>query len=295
MKLDQFLEGVFDLHCHVYPETGLEHEARLDDPGLIEAMRQAGMGGVILKSHLWPTVERAYYLQQRYPEVRIFSSLTMNRVSGGIDPLMVETAARQGAKALFFPTWQAANDLERGGFSRAIRERLPLYGGREIAGIRAADNGRLTPESEDALDVAKAFGLLVCTGHLSPAEGLLVIDGTRKRGLEAVFSHPGSPAVGASMDNMREATGMGAYVEFTCLYALSLRHHIPPRETVEIIQSLGADHCILTTDAFNAWVPPEPELMRLGIGQLLECGMSPEDVRRLTVHNPRKLLGLKAS
>ncbi|HVA22941.1 MAG TPA: hypothetical protein VMW62_00950 [Chloroflexota bacterium] len=122
-----------------------------------------------------------------------------------------------------------------------------------------------------------------------------MIDGTRKRGLEAVFSHPGSPAVGASMDNMREATGMGAYVEFTCLYALSLRHHIPPRETVEIIQSLGADHCILTTDAFNAWVPPEPELMRLGIGQLLECGMSPEDVRRLTVHNPRKLLGLEAS
>lgn len=28
LRLDQYLEGTIDLHCHVYPEMTLEHEAR---------------------------------------------------------------------------------------------------------------------------------------------------------------------------------------------------------------------------------------------------------------------------
>jgi hypothetical protein len=62
MLLDRFLEGAFDLHCHVYPEMTLEHEARQDDVSLLAGMQAAGMGGVVLKSHFWPTVDRCYYL-----------------------------------------------------------------------------------------------------------------------------------------------------------------------------------------------------------------------------------------
>ncbi len=35
MKLDELVVGTFDLHCHVYPEMTLEHEARQDDVELI--------------------------------------------------------------------------------------------------------------------------------------------------------------------------------------------------------------------------------------------------------------------
>ena len=292
MKLDELVVGTIDLHCHVYPEMTLEHEARQDDVELIEGALRARMGGVLLKSHFWPTVARVYYLKKRFPEIQIFSSITLNRVSGGVDPLVVESAALQGASAVIFPTWQAANDLERGGFSRLVRERLPRAANDRRPGLTIVGNGRLTTEASEVLDVAKSFNMLVCTGHLSPKEGLTLIDGARQRGLQVLFSHPSSHVVGASLDEMRQAAEMGAYVEFTALYGLSVRFHLPPRESVKVIQSIGAEYCILTTDHFNAWVPPMPEMMRLGMGQLAECGVPIADLRRMTVDNPRRLLRL---
>ncbi len=292
MKLDELVVGTIDLHCHVYPEMTLEHEARQDDIELIEGAVRARMGGVLLKSHFWPTVARVYYLKKRFPEIQIFSSITLNRVSGGVDPLVVESAALQGASAVFFPTWQAANDLERGGFSRLVRERLPRAANDRRPGVTIIDNGRLATEAREVLDVAKSFDLLLCTGHLSPKESLTLIETARQRGVQVLFSHPSAHVVGASAEEMRQAAEMGAYVEFTALYGLSLRYHLPPRESVKVIQSIGAEHCILTTDHFNAWVPPMPEMMRLGIGQLAECGVPIADLRRMTVDNPRRLLGL---
>ena len=292
MKLDDLMAGTIDLHCHIYPEMTLDHEARQDDIDLIAGALRARMGGVLLKSHFWPTVARVYYLKKRFPEIQVFSSITLNRVAGGVDPLTVESAALQGASAVFFPTWQAANDLERVGFSRLVRELLPRAASDRRPGLTITDHGRLTTEAGEVLDVAKSFSLLICTGHVSPKESLAIIAEARRRGLQILFSHPSAPSVGASLDEMRQAAEMGALVEFTTLYTLSLRHHLPARESVKIIQSIGAERCVLTTDHFNAWVPPMPEMMRMGIGQLLDCGLPPADVRRMTVDNPRRLLGL---
>lgn len=292
MRLDELVVGTIDLHCHVYPEMTLEHEARQDDHDLIEGAVRARMGGVLLKSHFWPTVDRVYYLRKRFPQIQIFSCITLNRVAGGVSPLVVESAARQGASSVIFPTWQAANDLERGGFSRLVHERLAVAAKDRTPGLTVTSNGRLTSEASEVLDVAKSFKLLVCTGHLAPKESLILIEAARQRGLQVLFSHPSSHVVGATEEEMRQAAEMGACVEFTALYGLSLRFHISPRETVKIIQSLGPEHCVLTTDHFNSWVPPMPEMMRFGIGQYLECGVSVAELRRMTMENPRRLLGL---
>jgi len=294
VKLDDLVVGTIDLHCHVYPEMTLEHEARQDDVDLIDGAIRARMGGVLLKSHFWPTVDRAYYLRKRFPGIGIFGSITLNRVAGGVDPLVVESAARQGASAVIFPTWQAANDLERGGFSRLVHERLAVAARDRTPGLRVAPDGHLTPEAAEVLEVAKTFTLLVCTGHLAPKESLVLIAEARRRGLQVVFSHPVSRVIGATEEDMRQAAELGACVEFPALHALSLRFHVSPREIVKIIQSLGPEHCVLTTDHFNSWVPPMPEMMRMAIGQYLECGLSTADLRRMTVDNPRRLLGLSA-
>ena len=63
---------------------------------------------------------------------------------------------------------------------------------------------------------------------------------------------------------------------------------------VNLIKEMGADRCILTTDLFYDWVPPEPEIIRMGIANLLESGIA-EDVMRIMVqYTPAKLLGLEA-
>lgn len=296
MRLDQYLEGAIDLHCHVYPEMTLEHEARQDDVSLVEGMQGAGMGGVVLKSHFWPTVERAYYLGQRVPDLKVFGSITLNRVAGGVDPLVVDAAGRQGAKVVFFPTWDSANDRAAGGFSRRVRERLPTYFDDDAVGISVtAEDGRLTSAAEQVLDAAQQFGMLVCTGHLSPAEGFAVMEGAGRRGLPCVFSHPLSGSVGASLEHISTAVGLGAKAELCALQTMSLNHHIAPNVLAEIVTTVGAENCVYSTDAFNDWAPPAHEMLRMGIGQLLQCGLDEDAIRTLTVTNPRQLLGIDST
>lgn len=295
MYLDQLLKGAFDLHCHVYPEMTLEHEARQDDTGQLAGMQAAGMGGVVLKSHFWPTVDRCYYLGQQFPDLKVIPSITLNRVAGGLDPLVVDAAGRQGAKVVFFPTWDSANDRRRGGFCGAVKQRLPAFFDDDGTGLDVLDGEKLSARTQTVLDAAQQSGMLVCTGHLSPAEGIRVIEAARQRGLQALFSHPLSGSIGASLENMREAVRLGAAVELCVLHTLSLRHYTSPREIADVIKTVGAANCVLSTDAFNSWVPPAHEVLRLGIGQLLECGLSEEEIRTLTVTNPQRLLGLYAS
>lgn len=104
-------EGAWDLHCHRYPEVSLEHRARTEDETLVDLAEQAGMAGVLLKSHFRPTPERAYSVQRRAPGVRLISSITLNPVVGGISPLAVEAAVRLGAKSVFFPTGGRATTM----------------------------------------------------------------------------------------------------------------------------------------------------------------------------------------
>jgi predicted TIM-barrel fold metal-dependent hydrolase len=66
-----------------------------------------------------------------------------------------------------------------------------------------------------------------------------------------------------------------------------------PRDTVNLIKEIGADRCILTTDSFFDWVPPEPEIMRMAIATYLELGISEEEMRMMVQRNPAVLLGLE--
>ncbi len=290
--LDDLIRGAWDLHCHCYPELSLEHRARQDDVELVSEIAARGMAGVVLKSHFWPTPTRAYYLQRLAAGIRVLSSITLNTIVGGVDPFPVEAAARLGAKVVFFPTWSARNDQQRNGISAVIRRVIP---GSPIDGAPAlvvAERGQLTGAARAVLDAARDFGLVVFTGHVSVEESLLVCAASRERGVDVVFSHPLSPIIGASLDAMREAAKMGGYIEFTCLQMMSLRHPLPPRQIVEAIETLGDEHCLLTTDAFNAWIPPEPELLRWGVGVLRACGVPERSLRRMIVDNPRAILRL---
>jgi hypothetical protein len=288
--LDELIAGAIDLHAHGYPEFGLRHRARLDDVELLQAMREASLSGIVMKSHIWPTMDRAFYVQQRVPEVTVYPSITLNTVVGGVDPDVVAAAAELGARVVFFPTWTSRNDRARQGISTLIQGRMGSFVNDRDPGLEVAAQGHLTAEAAAVLDVAAARGLLVQTGHVSINEALLICAGAAERGVQAILSHPTSRIIGASLEQLKEAAAMGALVEFCVLHGFSLFHAIPPADTARIVQQLGADHCVLTTDAFNEWAPPEPEMLRMGAGQLLACGLTVAEVRTMLHANPRQAL-----
>lgn len=292
---DLLLRGAVDLHHHGFPEFTLDHPTRLDDAAELAHARAAGMAGIVLKSHFFPTTSVAWRLNREVGGIDCFPSITLNPCAGGFSPMVVEAAARQGARAMFMPTWGAANDIRRGGISRYLGNHLARARSlRPEQGLTATDEaGRVRPEASECLAVAAEFGMLVATGHVSPKESLALTAEAQRLGVrDVMFQHPDSHSIGATRDEIRELAAAGAMVEFCALGFLPAFQRLPIPACIEIIREVGAGRVVLTTDCFFGWMPPAAELLRITLGSLLFHGLTAQEAALLVRDNPRRMLGL---
>jgi Family of unknown function (DUF6282) len=290
---DRLLRGAIDLHHHGYPEMSLSVLGRMDDFHEFQLSRSMGLAAVVLKSHMWPTVGRAYLLNQMLPGIDIIPSITLNTIVGGFSPLAVECAALQGARVLFMPTWSAANDIENGGFSNLVGQYVPSAGKlpRELALRAVGPNGKVLPEVKECLAVAAEHGMLLCTAHISPTESLAVTAAARDVGIEGiVFSHPDSRSVGATPEHIRDMAELGACCEFCIIGMMPAYQRTSVKSILDTVAAVSASRVIITTDYFGEWFPPGAEMMRLAIGTLLAAGLSEEEIRQMVKTNPERLL-----
>jgi hypothetical protein len=290
---DALLVGAIDIHHHGYPEISFAQRTRYEDVEELSLCRAAGMAGIVLKSHMWPTVGRAYHINKLVPGVTAYPSVTLNPIVGGLNPLAVESAAAQGARVVFMPTWGAAHDVERGGMSRFLG--TLLKSAQNVgAGLRLIDGGgRIKPEVDECLAVAAQYGMAICSGHISPRETMALAVAAKNHGIESiVFQHPDSHSVGASRAEIIEIAGLNALVEICALGTLPAYQRISPNEAMEIINEITPARAILTTDYFFDWAPSAPETLRMLIGIFLSKGMSAGDITTMVRSNPERLLGL---
>src|SRR5262249_61941332 len=83
---------------------------RIDDLGLARRCLETGLAGFGLKSHYTATAERARVVAAAVPGVTVLGTITLNAAIGGLSPLAVEIAAREGARIVWFPTVSAVNE-----------------------------------------------------------------------------------------------------------------------------------------------------------------------------------------
>ncbi len=290
---DRLLAGATDLHHHGYPELNLDVISRMEDADEFRTSRAAGMAGVVLKSHMWPTVGRAYLLSQMVPGIEIIPSITLNTIAGGFSPAAIESAALQGARVVFMPTWSAANDIEKRGFSSIVGRYVPRLTGLSVEqGLRVTGpNGKVVPEVLECLSVIAEHGMLLCTAHISPTESLALARAARDRGIEEiVFSHPDSQSVGGSREQIRDMAQLGAYCEFCILGMLPAFQRTSVKSILDTLADVSAERVVITTDYFSEWFPPGAEMMRLAIGTLLTSGVSENDLAQIFKRNPDRLL-----
>lgn len=289
------LRGVFDLHTHGYPELIPGFGIELDDTKMATYARSRQMAGYVLKSHLWPTMDRAYHIRQQVPGIEVVPSIVLNTLVGGIQPGVLEAAIMQGAGAAWFPTWSSANDLERNGFSRRIRKMLPGLQALMSQGLTVLrEPGSLTAEARDVLRVAKEHEIVIGTGHLSAPEVLALAAEANRIGYERlVFTHPDSNSVKADDETILEVARLGAYIEWTFVGMLPESQRIKPQQVVEWIGKIGPGRCVLTTDTFGPTSLQEPDLFQLYLGTLRNLGMPEEDLQVMAVKNPAFLAGNK--
>lgn len=294
-QADQLLEGAIDIHSHGYPEITFDVKMRLEDLEVAELAAKAGMKGFVLKSHMWPTVGRVYLLRNQIKGIEVWPSITLNTSAGGFSPWTTESALRQGAKVIWMPTWSAKNDLQRGGLSHLMKKYLSTFDQIKVSdGLSVFDeSGKIDQKVKEILALAKDYDVAVATGHLSADEAVALGQEAKRMGLRKfVFGHPDSTSVGGQMDHIKAIAELGFYVEFVFLGLLPAFQRISIQEVCRRIKEIGADHSILSTDAFFEWTPPLSEMMRMFIGTLLDKGITKSEIETMVRKNPGELLNV---
>ncbi|MYC07775.1 MAG: hypothetical protein F4X57_11505 [Chloroflexi bacterium] len=262
--VEEMLRGAYDLHVHAAPDGS--QLRRMDALEVARCAYEAEMGGFVLRSQDYNTVPLTYALNQMYPGLSVFGSITLNSAVGGINPDAVQVAAGLGAQVVSMPS----QDYNR---------------------VRVTDdNGNLTAGVREALEIIAANDMTLVSGRISSSEAIALFAAAKDAGIERLIATPHTFAV-ATPDEQHRIIALGAYAEFAFLACMPSRATMTPQQLVKTIRAIGARHCIITT-ALGQWQnPPPAEGMRMAIAALLDCGMPPAEVSVLVKGNTAALLG----
>jgi hypothetical protein len=293
----ELVRGGVDVHVHISPDVV---ERRIDDVSLARRCEEVGLAGFIMKSHYTSTAERASVVRAVVPGIAALGALVLNRAIGGMNPLAVEIAAREGARVVWMPTTDSQAEREHLAH-QGPNANLPVWAkvqaelaarGIESEPVPTLDqSGELTPETKLVLEVIAERGLVLATGHLGREEVFPLVEAARAAGVEhVVVTHPDFPAQHFSIDEQLELAKKGAWLErcFTTPHTGKCSWE----QWIAGTRAVGPERTILSSDLGQLSNPPVEDGLPLMADRLLEAGFGEDEVRTMAVTNTRKLAGL---
>ena len=207
----ELLRGAYDTHMHISPDVV---ERIVDDISLARKFKELGMAGFVLKSHYGSTAERASVVRAAVPGVDVLGAISLNRAVGGINPLAVEIAAREGARTVWLPTVDSVNESHER--EAAAGAKVPVWvklqlelreQGIEIPPVPVVDDdGLVLPEVREVLGMIARHGMVLATGHLARDEIFAVVDAALEEGVtDIVITHPEFPSQNLPVEDQRVA------------------------------------------------------------------------------------------
>ncbi len=271
------LEGAIDIHVHASPDP--DAARRLDARALARLARRAGMAGLVLKSHEYPTAPLAWALAGEAAPLTLYGGLSLDHGVGGLNPEAVRVSLRIGAKVVWMPTFDAAQ----------WREYRPASQARTGPALRVLDaDGRLLPEVMTILDMISAHDAVLASGHLSVEETLVLLREARLRSIRCVVTHA---AFWFPVEAQRTLAAMGAYIEQCAMPSFAEGGDAAFEQVAEQVRAVGVEHVILSTDLGQAQNPAPPIGLGMWADYFVMSGFSEEDVGRMLRENPATLLG----
>ena len=296
-ELRELVRGGFDSHIHIAPDTV---ERRIDDVSLARRFEEVGLVGFILKSHYNSTAERAAVVRRVVPGIEARGAIVLNRAVGGMNAIAVEIAGREGARTVWMPTVDSANEREHLA-AMGPDANLPVWAKLEFelrdAGIDADPvavvdaDGAVLPETRDVLAAIARNDMVLATGHLSHEEAGAVVDAAFDAGVRnVVVTHPDFPSQNMPVHQQVELAGRGAFVErcFTQPHTGKCSWE----QWVDGIRAVGAERTVLSTDLGQVKNPPVEDGLPLMAARLLDAGFSEQEVRTMAVTNTRRVAGV---
>jgi hypothetical protein len=288
------LEGGYDLQVHVAPDV---IERRIDDLDLAKEFLAHGLRGFVLKSHYFPTAERAKVVSRAVPGISAYGAITLNHAVGGLNPVALELAGRSGCKMVWMPTVDAAN--ETAGRVGGPTEKLPFWAKiqRELAATGIAPppisvldaQGNLTESARRCIELIAKHKMILATGHLGRAEIFALVKAARQMGAaKVIVTHAEFPSQNLSADEQADLANMGAFIEhcFTTMHT----GKAPWDGVLAAIRKTGVERCVLSTDLGQTINPPVAEGFAMFAQKLLDNGFTVDHIRRMAVTNPAALV-----
>ncbi|HTR38788.1 MAG TPA: DUF6282 family protein [Bryobacteraceae bacterium] len=288
------IEGGYDLQVHVAPDV---IERRIDDLDLGKEFLSRGLKGFVLKSHYFPTAERAQVVTKAIPGIRAYGAVVLNHSVGGVNPVAVELAGRSGAKIVWMPTVDAAN--ETAGRAGGTNVKLPFWAQiqRDLSAMGISpppltvldENGRLNEPTRRCLELIGRHNMIMATGHLGRKEIFALVKAAREMKLQRVLvTHAEFPSQNLTAEEQVELAGLGAYIEhcFTTMHTKKA----PWEVVMDSIRKVGAERCVLSTDLGQTINPPVAEGFAMFAQTLLDGGFTVEQIHRMAVTNPGALV-----
>jgi hypothetical protein len=277
------LKGAIDFHAHQAPDSvGRTMDA--DDEA--RAAKAAGMRGIVMKNHYEQTSSLAYLVRKIVPGIEIFGGITSDLANGGVNleavKHMVDTTGGYG-RVIWLPTFDSET---------------PEKVAHGIPSVPVSKDGKLLPNVLALIDYISQHPQLVLeSGHVSPAEGLLMVHEAHARGVRhIVITH--AMASGWSVAQMQEGARDGAYMEFVYSATLDEHSRLTMAGYAAAIKAVGPEHCIMATD-LGALHPNSPAPYPLEVPgfldfmvQMHKAGISVADIDLMSKTNPALALGL---
>ena len=285
------VRDAIDIHFHPHPDL-IPRAA--DDRGIAERANECGMRALVLKCHFESTVGRAYDVNQQFETIDVYGGITLNRYTGGINPIAVETSVRLGAKIIWMPTVDADHHAATYGFTGGYNTQKS--GSKPVDPLSiVTEAGKLTQDCQDVLDVLAHYDTAaLATGHFSAEHVDILVREAVERGVKRVIlQHVYFKIPAMKHDQIKALTALpGVYAELE--YCGISPFWAQPGQTLDLmregIAEVGAEHFILISDGGQRHNPLPADGLRLLAQGFYEKNVTRDELRTMMCVNPADVL-----
>ena len=292
-RLDlELLQGAVDIHIHHGPDL----YPRIQDAfELAQDAKAAGMRGVCLKTHNFPTAPMALLTRKHVPGIDIFGSITCNLEVGGVNPSAVEAAIKYEARQIWLPTIDSTNhalvtgSVGQHGRGLTIKGGLSDYARKKPRLFLLDDEGNLAPALHEIFSMVANADIILNLGHISFKEMTAIVPAAQRAGVKRIIcDHPFFSCL--SLGQQSELADQGVWINFTAGELLPRWWRVSVADFAAAIRNVGVSRAVVSSDCGQLHNPPMVEALRITCQLLLEEDFTADEIKRLLHHNPAELL-----
>ena len=297
---DQWL---LDVHVHVGPEY---LQRRYTAQALIDEGRREGFGAV-MKNHFQPTTAWVSQAVRPDDKVKFAGAIVLNAAVGGVDDHAIRSLLSGWKRDV------RAADPEPGGAvvwmpTLSTEAHLNLYGRREMpeawgvkgkysrlvpigCGYRLDEKDAHTVEAlERMLKAIAENDLTLATGHLNAQETVALVRRAHAAGIRRIImTHPLFQATSQPIDTLVKMwRDYGAFSELA--FVNIAMDHLSYEQYVDLVRAVGPEGVILTTDLGQVMNMRVADGWREYMVELKKRGVKEDEIARMAVVNPHRLL-----